>query len=127
MFTELFIFELGEQNRAFLFTKFYAAATFWGKKFSLLKKAVEQGVEIDPELLMDKSMKDTLKMRLLSKSFQLSDFFKIFNAYLSEQHLVRNSFLESILLSLQNDKKEIGYEEIRKTSIVRNCTGDGRC
>ncbi len=37
------------------------------EKFSLLRKAVEQGIEIDPELLVDKSAKDNLKMRLLSK------------------------------------------------------------
>ncbi len=37
------------------------------EKFSLLQKAIEHGVEIDPQLLMDKNSNTSLKMRLLSK------------------------------------------------------------
>ncbi len=37
------------------------------EKFSLLHKAIEHGVEIDPQLLIDKNSDTSLKMRLLSK------------------------------------------------------------
>ncbi len=37
------------------------------EKFSLLHKAVEHGIEIDPEILVDRKAADNLKMRLLSK------------------------------------------------------------
>ncbi len=37
------------------------------EKFALLHKAVEHGIEIDPELLVDRKAADNLKMRLLSK------------------------------------------------------------